>query len=207
MAEITCAQCGADLPPKRKRYCSNRCQKAAERKRYRAKRVPMVCDHCGGDFMGRRWGPGDAEHKRRYCSDECQGEAKRNRYGLVCDHHGWTGRVSCPRCAEERSHRQAERENAQATRQIMLRDRCAYCGEREVGIDHITPSCIGGHDEWENWTACCQRCNGQKGTLPLLGFLLWRQIAPVKAALDERAKTIQSLRPPTGVGGARTSVS
>jgi hypothetical protein len=41
-AGTPCPRCGAELPPGRRRYCSQRCQQAAATQRYRARR------HLGG---------------------------------------------------------------------------------------------------------------------------------------------------------------
>jgi hypothetical protein len=188
VAEGTCAECGTELTPGRRRYCTTRCRKAAERKRYRAKLVPMDCAHCGTTFTGHRW---HDKSRARYCSPDCQAEAKRLRYGHPCE-HGWIGRRSCPECAETRTlrsvvlaaQRTAARERAEEMEHLAA-DPCAYCGTPGPhGIDHIDPTSTGGADDPSNWTACCHRCNGQKGTLPLLPFLLWKQLKPYAEQMD-----------------------
>lgn len=74
---LFCAECGQPVPKGRKTTCSRKCQKAGERKRYRAKLVPMDCAHCGETFMGRRWG---RTKGARYCSLQCDCDAKRWRF-------------------------------------------------------------------------------------------------------------------------------
>jgi 5-methylcytosine-specific restriction endonuclease McrA len=50
-------------------------------------------------------------------------------------------------------------------RGVLRRDnnRCGYCGGSAATIDHITPRSRGGKDSWENLTACCLKCNNEKG--------------------------------------------
>ncbi len=57
---------------------------------------------------------------------------------------------------------------------VVLTDPCAYCGEPCEHIDHIDPVHGGGHSDWDNVTAACSRCNGQKADRPLLHFMLMR---------------------------------
>lgn len=62
---------------------------------------------------------------------------------------------------------------------ILRRDVCSYCGAAVEHIDHIEPVSKGGGNEWENLTGACQPCNGSKGDMPLLHFLLRRALSPV----------------------------
>lgn len=163
----SCAECGSGLSGRRRLYCSNPCQKRAERRRYRAKLVPMVCDHCAEKFMGRRWLDNDAEHKRRYCSTECEYQSKAQRYGKQCE-HGVASSRSCPVCGF-----MGRCERASGFRQVVRADPCAYCGERpSSGLDHIDPR-IPDRNDTLNWTGSCKSCNETKRALPLLLALPW----------------------------------
>jgi len=54
---------------------------------------------------------------------------------------------------------------------ILQADLCAYCGGPAGHIDHIQALAAGGSNEWDNFTAACQRCNSAKNARPLLYFL------------------------------------
>jgi hypothetical protein len=58
---------------------------------------------------------------------------------------------------------------------VLRRDPCPYCGGTSDEVDHILPISLGGANGWENRTGSCAACNRQKGSLPLLLFLLLRQ--------------------------------
>lgn len=52
---------------------------------------------------------------------------------------------------------------------LFVRDHgsCSYCGLKlsmdEMTVDHVLPRSRGGGTNYVNCTACCDRCNGQKG--------------------------------------------
>jgi hypothetical protein len=204
-----CVQCGAEFSTRisTQTNCSKRCARKGERERAKARGtdrcyVALTCDHCGSEFQGEKQSPGRKGWKR-YCSPDCYAKAKHEELAKTCPQHGHLGMVKCPECAEERKQRRQQRADERLPKEILKSDPCSYCGQYEteddefsrIGIDHIVPSIAGGDDEWDNWTACCRRCNAQKGTLPLLGYMLWRRVAPQKAAIEAEAKTIQALRP------------
>jgi predicted nucleic acid-binding Zn ribbon protein len=167
MTKPNCTECGKPLPKGRRSFCSDRCYKRVEQQRYRAKLVPMTCAHCGEGFMGRRWGPGDAEHKRRYCSPKCDGDAKAQRYGSRCG-HGIASSLQCPVC---NFIDRCERGNGY--RRVVRADPCAYCGQRpSSGLDHIDPR-VSDRNDPSNWTGSCKRCNEIKRSLPMVLALSW----------------------------------
>lgn len=59
---------------------------------------------------------------------------------------------------------------------IVRRDPCSYCGGRGGTRDHIIPKSSGREHFHvaDNLTGACVSCNGAKGSLDLLGFLLAR---------------------------------
>jgi 5-methylcytosine-specific restriction endonuclease McrA len=58
---------------------------------------------------------------------------------------------------------------ALSRKNILLRDRytCQFCGHilpaHELTIDHVIPRSRGGHADWDNVVASCQKCNTAKG--------------------------------------------
>ena len=44
-----------------------------------------------------------------------------------------------------------------------LTGRCAYCGERATGIDHLIPRLADGPDSADNLVPACRSCNSSKG--------------------------------------------
>ncbi len=58
---------------------------------------------------------------------------------------------------------------ALSRKNILLRDRytCQFCGRvlpaHELTIDHVIPRARGGHTDWDNVVASCQKCNTAKG--------------------------------------------
>jgi 5-methylcytosine-specific restriction endonuclease McrA len=58
---------------------------------------------------------------------------------------------------------------ALSRKNILLRDRytCQFCGRvlpaHELTIDHVIPRSRGGHADWDNVVASCQKCNTAKG--------------------------------------------
>lgn len=59
-----CEQCGAVLPPKRKRFCSKTCNSAWRSANYRFG-TAFVCEHCGVTFKPK------ASNRTRFCSRDC----------------------------------------------------------------------------------------------------------------------------------------
>jgi len=58
--------------------------------------------------------------------------------------------------------------------------RCVYCdrivGRASLVVDHAWPLSRDGDDMVDNFAACCQRCNSQKGAMSFDEFLLARRI-------------------------------
>ena len=75
----SCERCGEPFelthPPKR--FCSERCQRAAESERYRARRAESAtCPYCGTTFERTT----TTKRLKRYCSLECQYQARSDEY-------------------------------------------------------------------------------------------------------------------------------
>lgn len=138
---LICVECGEKPVPKgRKKTCSRKCQRARERKAYRAKLVPHTCDHCGEPFMGKRWHK-NAEHQNRYCSKECEGLAKRLRFGKPCE-HGYPSHSACDQCGAQYERKRNVikgpfcRLTERPSTWRWVAGSCAECGENFVGEWH-----------------------------------------------------------------------
>lgn len=114
---------------------------------------------------------------------------------------------------------------------ILKQDVCAYCGIVREGagrtIDHIHPrhlyesippeEMIGlkggervGRDHWTNLSPACERCNLDKGSAPLLTFLMARHrldgMPRVEASKMLREELLEWTRTPLHIEKARMSV-
>ena len=58
--------------------------------------------------------------------------------------------------------------------------RCCWCGiktieepmqQNSITIEHVTPRCQGGADDWENYAMSCLRCNQRRGTQSVEEFM------------------------------------
>lgn len=155
MRACICDVCSAPFTTKqpRRRYCSRRCAKRAEKIRYTSVRVPAVCRGCGCEFQQPR---GVA---KVYCSTTCQYEARSREYS-------------------ERGIRPPLRMRDVGNYYAALKaDPCAYCGAAGGAIDHVDPRSRGGANHWENYAGVCTSCNTTKRDRPLLAFLGWRSAA------------------------------
>ena len=56
--------------------------------------------------------------------------------------------------------------------QVIKTDPCVYCGEPGASTDHIHPTSDGGVNSWVNFAPTCIKCNNNKGSLSVLGFML-----------------------------------
>jgi hypothetical protein len=74
-----CELCGGpyEVTHPLKRFCSERHQRIAERRRYRARRTEQAtCKRCGGTFER----TATSERKQLYCSLDCQYRARSGEY-------------------------------------------------------------------------------------------------------------------------------
>ena len=63
-------------------------------------------------------------------------------------------------------------EAAEAWKQVIRADVCAYCAGPGGTIDHIVSRAMGGSSKSiRNWTGACAKCNGQRGSRGILYFL------------------------------------
>lgn len=60
-------------------------------------------------------------------------------------------------------------------------DPCVWCNHTGGTRDHIQPRSCGGSDGWSNIAGACSSCNGTRGSLSILQYLLVRQIRHYKA--------------------------
>jgi 5-methylcytosine-specific restriction endonuclease McrA len=80
-----------------------------------------------------------------------------------------------PECkrATSQKRRAAGRVSAADMRAIMAQP-CAYCGDKAVHVDHVTPIARVGTSDVENLVAACRPCNLAKGQRTALEFAgLW----------------------------------
>lgn len=72
-----------------------------------------------------------------------------------------------------------------AWKKIVADDLCCYCQKKikpsKFTLEHILPISAGGHNRWDNKSACCAGCNVSRGSKPLLHYLLF----PAKGRLNE----------------------
>ena len=63
-------------------------------------------------------------------------------------------------------------EAAEAWKQVIRADVCAYCAGPGGTIDHIVSRAMGGSSKSiRNWTGACAKCNGRRGSRGILYFL------------------------------------
>lgn len=56
---------------------------------------------------------------------------------------------------------------------VLRRDPCVYCGERTPGtVEHVDPR--GSRSVVSNGVGACRACNNERGSVPVLFYLLWR---------------------------------
>ena len=68
-------------------------------------------------------------------------------------------------------------------RPLVLRDPCVYCvlfpmllrADQPRTLEHIQPLSAEGKDGWRNLIGACQTCNHERGSMPLLQYLIYRQ--------------------------------
>jgi hypothetical protein len=59
-------------------------------------------------------------------------------------------------------------------RAILRQGGCCYCDAMAETIEHVIPRSSGGEPTADNEVGACQRCNGERGSTPLLLFLITR---------------------------------
>ncbi len=79
-------------------------------------------------------------------------------------------------------------ESREPWRRLLLNEPCVYCGQAAETIDHIVPQSTGGASSPANLTPACASCNNQKGSMPLVLFLVHYPIGGrrVRSKLQER---------------------
>ncbi len=55
---------------------------------------------------------------------------------------------------------------------VLRRDPCVYCGERGGTVEHVNPR--GPRSPVSNGVGACEKCNGERGSVPLIYYLIWR---------------------------------
>ena len=78
--------------------------------------------------------------------------------------------------------------------------RCFYCRRRlrrsSLCLDHLEPLSSGGSTRLENVVACCERCNGEKGTTRAPAFLysLYRLKRLTRHSYKQRMRALRKLQ-------------
>lgn len=80
-------------------------------------------------------------------------------------------------------------------RQIALGKPCAYCGEvmKKVTIDHFWAKSLGGESKINNYIACCEQCNQDKGNQRVYNYIIGNKydiIGNLKIYLNSLKDTI-----------------
>lgn len=68
-------------------------------------------------------------------------------------------------------------------RQIVVKDPCVYCvlwprvdrQTERMTLEHILPRSADGADSWRNLGGAHRTCNHERGSMPLLPFLIYRR--------------------------------
>lgn len=55
---------------------------------------------------------------------------------------------------------------------ILRRDPCTYCGLPSDSVEHVDPR--GSRSPIVNGVGACRSCNSERGSAPLLVYLMWR---------------------------------
>lgn len=64
---------------------------------------------------------------------------------------------------------------------------CVYCFKQKgTTKDHITPKSQGGTRDWWNIAPACRDCNGRRGVVPFLVFMIRRRAE--RAAMRRRRR-------------------
>ena len=191
MTDRTCELCGHAfaLTHPAKRYCDERCRKRAERRRWADKHSAQAhCAHCQRMFLRRHQATGRVH---RFCSTECQYAAKRG------DTPSWRKRRRYASALQLDFSKPHLSVHEGAYMHALDKDPCCYCGAPATSRDHIVARQEGGANGWDNYTAACHSCNGSKGKLPLLSYMLCHAIESDIAA---ETNTIALLRVDTQGG-------
>lgn len=117
---------------------------------------------------------------RWYCSG-CRAEVGRPRAHLATFGGGGVESLFvavCPTCETVCSRYgggYAGRKSKLGWRAVLCADVCPYCGHMPGGtIEHVEARVKGGRDIVENIVGACGVCNGEKGHVSMLGYLLFR---------------------------------
>lgn len=55
---------------------------------------------------------------------------------------------------------------------ILRRDPCSYCHGKSTSVEHVDPR--GSRSTVSNGVGACIGCNNERGSVPLLFYLVWR---------------------------------
>ena len=159
----SCEECGTDYEQtaKHKRFCCERCQRKAEKRRYRERHAEQTkCKGCG-DWFKRSSVDG---RPKVYCTTDCQHRTRSTTYHDRDD-------IGRPNLGTMDYYK------------ALRADPCAYCGRPGGEIDHIHARSNGGEDGWENYSGICKTCNARKGRRSVLNFMLARPLMEQVAAI------------------------
>lgn len=172
-----CERCGAEfsVPPRLvgiKRFCSERCRKAAEKRRLSTSKVvgAMVCAGCSAPFSYHR--------RRKYCSDRCRTKhlettrpARSHVSATACVDCGtayglgwWVGRIAKPGAASGRCHAcylayTRRRQSPNGPKPPPKHPRCISCRGLVKGVDARCKACFPLHCH-----LCGAKCHSRSST-------------------------------------------
>lgn len=196
MKEYICNQCGVTFLNKQyKKYCCKKCYSESMK-------MNKPCLLCGKIIENKH--SVSLKH-RKYCSKECQSEARRNvplsdewkkalsegrKKSAKCkgeNLYNWKGGVLNRRklCLKRYYSKKAVGQidfNYLKNLLVKQNNKCFYC-EADLNnykaIEHLTPICKGGTNDWSNLVYSCRSCNSKKHDKTLFEFSVSENIIHV----------------------------
>jgi 5-methylcytosine-specific restriction endonuclease McrA len=189
MKEFICKQCGVKFTHKEKKiFCCKKCYSESMK-------INKPCKLCGKIIENKH---SVSMRHRVYCSKECQSEARRN----VPLSNEWRaslseGRKKSEKCKGENLYnwkggvlnqrrltlkryylkKTSGKIDFEYLNNLLIKQggKCFYCNEdlsEYKAIEHLTPICRGGTNDWFNLVYSCKRCNSKKHDKTLFEFAL-----------------------------------
>lgn len=165
-------------------YCSGKCLKAAEKRKEKEERQPLVEQRKAQRQAEREQKKLDEEHRKE------EERKKREHPCLMCGKPTMNKKYCCPGCSRHGGNnrksnaRRAKVRGALVDNDITIegvyqagrgvcylcgkpcdwedkqeRDGTIICGDKYPSIDHIVPLSRGGKHSWDNVALACRRCN------------------------------------------------
>lgn len=172
-------------PPK---FCSNECYAESQR-------LHKKCKLCNEEIINKH---SVSMKNRIYCSRECQGKARQGvelseewkkslsegrKNSINCkgeNLYNWKGGVVNQRRLNLKRHyskKAAGKIDFNYLDRLLLKqeNKCFYCNLELLkykAIEHLTPICKGGTNDWFNLVFSCRSCNSKKNSKTLFEFAL-----------------------------------